>query len=79
MTTKTKKCGQRLKPLSLYPIKAEEALALFIQVDPKPVKAGMQKLRRKKTGRQHIADGLIRKCGAVIVIPDRPAHVCNFF
>jgi hypothetical protein len=34
--------------LSLYPLKAEEALAAFMRADPKKVEAGMQKLRRKK-------------------------------
>lgn len=30
---------ERLKPLSLYPLKVEEALGLFMRVDP--VKAGV--------------------------------------
>lgn len=38
----------RLKPLSLYPLKAEEALRLFMQVDPAKVKKGMRQLRQKK-------------------------------
>ena len=35
------------RPLSLYPLKAEEALRLFMQVDPAKVEAGMRQLRRK--------------------------------
>ena len=41
-----KKC-KILKPLSLYPLKAEEALRLFMQVDPVKVEAGMRRLRQK--------------------------------
>ncbi|MBU4271600.1 MAG: hypothetical protein KKE86_10540 [Planctomycetes bacterium] len=37
----------RLKPLSLRPLKAEEALSLFMQVDPVGVQAGMRRPRRK--------------------------------
>jgi hypothetical protein len=37
----------RLHPVSLYPLKAEEALSLFMQVDPTPVRAGMRNLPRK--------------------------------
>jgi hypothetical protein len=37
----------RLTPLFLYPLKAEEALQLFMQVDPAKVEAGMRRLRRK--------------------------------
>ena len=33
-----KPASKRLKPLSLYPLKAEEALALFMRVDPAEVK-----------------------------------------
>ena len=38
----------RLPRLSLHPLKPEEALAAFMQVDPAKVKAGMQKLRQKR-------------------------------
>jgi len=38
----------RLRLLSLYPLKPEEALAAFMQVDPAKVKAGMRKLRQKR-------------------------------
>lgn len=32
----------RLKSLSLYPLKAEEALSLFMRVDPAKVEGGMR-------------------------------------
>ena len=38
----------RLKPLSLYPLKPEDALAAFMQVDPAKVEEGMRKLTRKR-------------------------------
>jgi hypothetical protein len=38
----------RLKPLSLYPLKPEKALRLFMQVDPAKVRAGTRRLRRKR-------------------------------
>jgi hypothetical protein len=46
-----KKCTpskkHRTGPLSLCPLKAEEALRLFMQVDPAKVEHGMKNLRRK--------------------------------
>lgn len=39
---------QHLRHLSLHPLKAEEALRLFMQVDPAKVRAGTRRLRRKK-------------------------------
>lgn len=38
---------KRLKPLSLHPMKAEEALRLFMQVDPAKVRAAWR-LRQKR-------------------------------
>lgn len=35
---KTKK--ERLKPISLYPLKPERALSLFMRVDPEKVRKG---------------------------------------
>jgi hypothetical protein len=37
-----------LKPLSLHPLKAEEALRLFMQADPAKVEAGMRRLWQKR-------------------------------
>jgi hypothetical protein len=34
--------------LSLYPLKAEEALAIFMRANPAKVREGMAKLRRKR-------------------------------
>jgi hypothetical protein len=45
---KRKKVKKRPEPLSLYPLKTEEALAAFMQVDPAKVEEGMEKLRRKR-------------------------------
>ncbi len=39
---------RRLGRLSFHPLKPEEALAAFMQVDPAKVKAGMRKLRQKR-------------------------------
>ncbi len=39
---------KKLKPLSLYPLKTEEALSLFMRVDPAKVEAGIRKLYHKK-------------------------------
>ena len=38
----------KLKPPSLYPLKAEEALSLFMRVDPAKVVAGMRKLHQRR-------------------------------
>ena len=45
---KNGKTKHRLKPLSLHPLKAEEALRLFMQVDPGKVRVGIAAMRRKK-------------------------------
>jgi hypothetical protein len=42
----------RAPRLSLYPLKAEEALAIFMRADPAKVREGMAKLRRKR-GKPH--------------------------
>ena len=42
----------RLKPISLYPLKAEECLSLFMQVDPTRVRAGIRKLRHGRGKRR---------------------------
>ncbi len=31
---------ERLKPISLYPLKPEEALSLFMRVDPEKIRKG---------------------------------------
>ena len=41
----------RLKSLSLHPLKAEEALRLFMQVDPAKVRAGVRRMRQKRSGK----------------------------
>jgi len=38
----------RLKPLSFHPLKVQEALRLFMQVDPAKVVAGVRKLHQGK-------------------------------
>ena len=38
----------RLPRLSIYPLKPEEALRLFMQVDPAPVNTVMRKIRQKR-------------------------------
>jgi hypothetical protein len=38
----------RLSSLSLHPLKVEEALRLFMQVDPVKVERGMKRLRGKR-------------------------------
>ena len=42
-----KPASKRLKPLSLYPLKAEEALALFMRVDPAEVHRRISQQRGK--------------------------------
>jgi hypothetical protein len=44
VTTKPKRKRQRQGPISLHPLKAEQALRLFMQVDPAKVEAGMRTL-----------------------------------
>lgn len=39
---------RRLKLISLYPLKTEEALALFMRVDPVKVEVGMRRMHKKK-------------------------------
>lgn len=55
---------RRLKPLSLYPLKAEEALALFMRVDPAEVEVGVWRLQPKRVKsvlcQQDNSDGLCR-------------------
>ena len=36
------------KPLSLYPLKPEEALRAFMQVNPARVEAGMQAMKKRR-------------------------------
>ena len=45
--TKPKK-NPRVPRLSLHPLKPEAALALFMQVDPAKVEAGMRKVAKKR-------------------------------
>ena len=52
MNKNCKSKTRNLKPLSLYPLKAEEALRFFMQVDPKKVREGARRLLRKK-GKTH--------------------------
>jgi hypothetical protein len=51
MSKQNNRPKHRLKPLSLYPLKAEEALSLFMQVDPAKVRVGLRKLRQGRGGR----------------------------
>lgn len=44
----TKHTKRRLPTMSLYPLKAEEALAAFMRADPAKVREEMKKLRRKR-------------------------------
>lgn len=37
-----------LHPLSLYPLKAEDALVAFMQIDPTKFKFGIRKSRHKR-------------------------------
>ena len=41
------KKAKRLMPLSLYPLKPEEALREFLKIDPKKVKMQEQKMKKK--------------------------------
>lgn len=46
--TPVKKTTRKPRPLTLYPLKPEEALAVFMRADPKKVAEKMQRLRRKR-------------------------------
>ena len=48
MTAPNSPRKRRPPRLSLHPLKAEEALRLFMQVDPGPVEKGLRKLARKR-------------------------------
>jgi hypothetical protein len=52
-TRKTRRTGtnDRLKPLSLYPLKPEEALGLFMRVDPSKLKDSEKELKVDKRER----------------------------
>jgi len=43
------------KPVSLYPLKPEEALAAFMKVDPENVKKKERKLQKKRQKQKSIA------------------------
>jgi len=49
MTEQNNSRKHHLGPLSLHPMKPEQALRLFMQVDPAKVEAGMRRLRRKRS------------------------------
>lgn len=38
----------RLKPLSLYPLKPAQALSAFMEIDPRKIKMAEEKAKRKK-------------------------------
>ena len=48
MSNKVPAKKHRLPRLSFHPLKAEEALSLFMQVDPAKVKTRMKKMRQKR-------------------------------
>jgi len=54
---KRKSKKNHLKPLSLYPLKAEEALVLFMQVDPAKVEARMHEFLPKRGRKRALSKG----------------------
>ena len=43
-----KKKSDRLKPISLYPLKPEQVLSVFMKVDPERVRVRERKIQKKK-------------------------------
>jgi hypothetical protein len=40
---------KRLKPISLYPLKPEQALSAFMRIDPERIKSAERRVRKKSS------------------------------